>query len=192
MNNKSRVFWITRTAVFIALLIVLQAATAPMGNIFVTGSIVNLLLILSVMTCGFTSGLVVAVLSPVLAKFFGIGPLWSIIPFIILGNITLILIWHLIGSRTKINRLAAHIIALAAAAVAKFAVLYFGIVMLAVPVLLQLPEQQAAVISSMFSLPQLATAAIGGAAAVIILPLLQRALKGRPKTESLKDQKQNY
>lgn len=177
MNNKSRLFWITRTAVFIALLVVLQAATAPLGNILITGSIVNLLLIVSVMTCGLLSGLTVAALSPVLARLFGIGPLWSIIPFIILGNLTLILIWHFIGNIKKPGRIAAHIIALVVAAPAKFAVLYFGIVELAVPVLLQLPEKQAAVISSMFSVPQLITAAIGGAAAVIILPLLQRAMK---------------
>lgn len=180
MNNKSRVVWVTRTAVFIALLIVMQAATAPLGNILVTGSIVNLLLILSVMTCGLLSGLTTAVLSPVLARLFGIGPLWSIIPFIILGNLTLILLWHFIGSRTKFNRIAAYIVALIAAAAAKFAVLYFGIVKLAVPVLLQLPEQQATVISAMFSIPQLITAAIGGAAAIVILPLLLRAMKKRP------------
>lgn len=178
MNNKS-VVWITRTAVFLALLIVLQAATAPLGNILVTGSIVNLLLILSVMICGFSSGLTVAVLSPVLAKFFGIGPLWSIIPFIILGNITLILIWYFIGSRAKLNRIAAYLVALVVAAALKFTVLYLGIVRLAVPVLLKLPEQQAGAVSAMFSLPQLITAAIGGAAAVAVLPLLRRALSSQ-------------
>ncbi len=179
MNNRSKVFWVTRTAVLIALLIVMQAATAPIGSTLVTGSIVNLLLIISVMTCGFYSGLTVAALSPVFAKFFGIGPLWSIIPFIILGNVTLISIWHLIGKRARPSRIAAYIIALAVAAAAKFAVLYLGIVQLAVPVLLELPEKQAAVISSMFSVPQLITAAVGGAAAVIILPLLDRALSKR-------------
>jgi hypothetical protein len=131
------------------------------------------------MMCSLASGLTVAVLSPVLAKFFGIGPLWSIIPFIILGNITLVLIWHFIGNRTKLNRIAAYILALAAAAAAKFTVLYFGIVQLAVPVLLRLPEQQGAVISAMFSLPQLFTAAIGGAAAVVLLPLMRRAMSRR-------------
>lgn len=177
MQNRNRIFWITRTAIFIALLVVLQAATAPLGNILVTGSIVNLLLIVSVMTSGLSSGVAVALLSPVLAKLFGIGPLWSIIPFIILGNLTLIIMWHFIGSKTRLRQVPSYIIALIVAAVAKFGVLYLGIVKMAIPVLLNLPDQQAAVISAMFSIPQLITAAVGGAIAVTILPLLQRTIK---------------
>ncbi len=177
MDNKSRIIWITRTAVFIALLIVLQAATAPLGNILVTGSIINMLLILSVMTCSLSSGLTVAMLSPVLAKFFGIGPFWSLIPFIVLGNITLIFIWHFIGRSKKLGRIGAYTTALIAAAAAKFTVLYLGIVRLAVPVLLKLPPRQAAAVSAMFSVPQLITAAIGGAAAIAVLPLLRAARK---------------
>ncbi len=175
MKNQSYVLLITRTAVFVALLIVLQAATMPLGSTLITGSGVNLLLILSVMLCGLSSGLAVAVLSPVLAKFFGIGPLWSIIPLIILGNIALALVWHFIGNRSDLKRSAAHVLALIVAALAKFMVLYFGIVKLLVPLLLHLPEQQAAAISGMFSASQLITAAIGGGSAVALLPLLRQA-----------------
>ena len=66
-----------------------------------------------------------------------------------------------------------------AAAITKFMVLYLGIVKLAVPFLLGLPEKQAAVISGMFSFPQLITALIGGAIATMIVPILQRYLKKR-------------
>jgi hypothetical protein len=58
-------------------------------------------------------------------------------------------------------------------------VLYVGIVRIAVPVLLGLPERQAAVISGMFSLVQLITALIGGALAAVILPVLQKAVGKR-------------
>lgn len=177
MKSNPRILWITRTAIFIALLIILQVCTAPLGNMLITGSAVNLLLIVSVMTCGLSSGITVSLLSPILAKLLGIGPLWSIIPFIVLGNIALILIWYFIGRKTKINQFVMHIIALVVAAVTKFMVLYFGIVKLAVPILLGLPEQQAAVVSGMFSVPQLITALIGGAIAAIILPILQRSMK---------------
>jgi hypothetical protein len=61
-------------------------------------------------------------------------------------------------------------------AVCKFLTLYVGIVMVAVPLLLNLPEPQAAVISNMFSVPQLFTALIGGGIAVIILPVLEKAI----------------
>ncbi len=99
MNNKSKIQWITRTAILIALLVVLQAATTPLGTTIVTGSVVNMLLIVSVMIGGLASGLTVAVISPVLAKLVGIGPLWTLIPFIILGNITLVSLWHIFGNR---------------------------------------------------------------------------------------------
>lgn len=179
LYKRQRILWITRTAVFIALLIVLQAATAALGNAILTGSIVNLLLITSVMTCGLASGLAVAVVSPVAAKLFGIGPLWSILPFIAAGNAALVLTWHFLGNRSIAGkRYLAYLAALIAAAVVKFLVLYVGIVKIAIPKLLDLPEQQATVVSHMFSLPQLITALSGGALAIVLFPRLQKAVAG--------------
>ena len=179
LEYKNKILWITRTAIFIALLIVLQAATAPLGNPLITGSIVNMLLITSVMICGLASGFTVAVISPVMAKFLGIGPLWALIPFIVAGNIVLILLWYFIGNRSiGGKKTVAYISALITAAVAKFLVLYIGIVQIAVPVFLGLPEPQAAVISNMFSIPQLITALIGGALAVLLFPRLKKAIAG--------------
>lgn len=175
MNKK--VLWITRTAALTALLIIMQAVTAPFGNTLVTGSIVNLILIISVMTCGMSTGITVAMISPICAKFLNIGPsFWSLIPFIIVGNIVLVLLWNLIGNikTTKFN--LSYIIALVVAAVAKFLVLYVGIVKIAIPVFLNLPEKKAMVVSNMFSIPQLITALIGGILAIIILPVLKRAI----------------
>ncbi len=173
---KNRVLWITRTALFIALLIVAQAATAPLGNTIITGSLVNLILVIAVMTCGLSSGLIVAMISPVLAKFMGIGPFWELIPFIALGNAVLVTVWHFIGNMKIGGKLVAYIIALSAAAIAKFITLYMGVVVIAVPLILNLPEKQAGVISGMFSFPQLLTASIGGAVAILILPTLKKAI----------------
>lgn len=175
---KEKTLWITRTAVCAALLVVLQAVTASWGNTLITGSVVNLLLIVSVMTCGLSSGSCVAVLSPVLAKLIGIGPFWSLIPFIVAGNLSLVLIWHFVGSRQVRHPAAGKVVVLIAAAVAKFLVLYVGIVRIAVPIILRLSEPQATVVSNLFSLPQLITALAGGAAALCLLPLLQKAIAG--------------
>ena len=174
LNRKPRVLWITCTAVFIALLIVMQAATAPLGNSIVTGSIVNLLLVTSVMTCGLSSGLTVAAVSPVMAKFLGIGPLWSLIPFIAAGNLALL--WHFIGNSRTRRKYTAYLAALLCASATKFLVLYIGIVRIAVPLFLGLPEAQAAVVSGMFSIPQLITALVGGALAIVIFPRVKRAI----------------
>lgn len=177
--NKGKTLWITRTAVFIALLVVLQAATTALGNTMITGSVVNMLLIVSVMTCGMISGITVAVISPIMAKIIGIGPLWSLIPFIVAGNITLVLIWHFIGNRHWGHKYSSRIAALVIAAVAKFLVLYFGIVKMAIPLFLGLPQPQASIISNMFSIPQLITALLGGAVALLVLTPLRRAIKER-------------
>ena len=143
MEQKDRILRITRTAVLIALLVVLQAALMPLNNSLITGSIVNLVLIISVMTCGLSSGLCVAAVSPVVARLFGIGPLWSLIPFIAAGNAALVVLWHFIGNRSiGGKKYKARLAALFTAAFAKFLVLYVGIVRIAIPVFLGLPENR--------------------------------------------------
>ncbi len=176
MSNREKTLWMTRTAAFIALLVVLQAATAPLGNTLVTGTLVNGLLAVSVMTCGVMSGAAVAVISPILAKLVGIGPLWALIPFIALGNMVYILAWYFLGNRNMGNQYVSGGAAVCAGAVIKFLVLYVGIVRLAVPVLLGLPEPQASVVSHMFSLSQLATALMGGVVALPVIRILKRAV----------------
>ncbi|WP_343208430.1 ECF transporter S component [Anaerolentibacter hominis] len=173
---KNTALWVTRTGVFIALLIVLQAVTTPLGTTLVTGSFVNMMLILSVMLCGFSSGAAVGLVSPVLAKCLGIGPFWSLIPFILAGNLTLIVIWYILGRKKGQGRFTWCLIACLTAAAAKFLVLYLGIVKIAVPLILELPQGQAAAVSGLFSVPQLITALAGGALAILLLPSLRKAL----------------
>jgi uncharacterized membrane protein len=153
-------------------------AAAPLGNRIVTGSVVNFMLIVSVMICGLASGLSVAVVSPVMAKFLGIGPFWSLIPFIAAGNIVLVIFWHFIGNRNMGPYYAAYAAASITAAIAKFLVLYIGVVKIAVPVFLGLPEGQSAIISNMFSIPQVITALVGGILATVLLPALKKSLAG--------------
>lgn len=184
MTNRDKVLWITRTALLLALLIVLQMATSFFGNTLVTGSIVNLVLILSVMTSGLASGLTIAMVSPVVAKLLGIGPLWGLIPFIMAGNAVLVLLWRLIGRLPMGRPVVSYLVATAVAAIGKFLVLYLGIVRIAIPFLLKLPGPQAAVISGMFSYPQLVTALLGGVLALAILPAVNKAVGARPRNTS--------
>jgi len=180
MGMNKKVLWITRTASFVALLVVLQFATSFLNNTMITGSIVNLILIISVMMGGLLCGSTVAVLSPIFAKFFGIGPLWTIIPFIALGNITLVLLWGFIGNRKVGKPRINHIIALIVAAVAKFLVLYISIVKIAIPILLNLPKPQASVVSGMFSVPQLITCLLYTSPSPRDRPVLQKAVQSSP------------
>lgn len=178
-DNKKRILWITRTAVFIALLIVIQVVTKSLGQL-VTGSLVNLILIMAVMTGGICSGLTVAIISPVFATLLGIGtPFWVLVPFIALGNCVIVLIWYFVAARALKDRIVGYLAALVAGAVCKFLVLYLTIVQLMVPIVLNLPAKQAGAISAAFSFTQLFTALIGGALAAVILPILKKALPPR-------------
>lgn len=177
-KNRFKVLWITQTAVFIAMMLVVQAYSKPLGQ-YVTGSAVNLILILSVMLGGLYSGMAVSVLSPVLAFLLGFGhALPLILPFVMLGNLSLVLVWYFITA--KIPAKVSYFVALTAGAVVKTMVLYFGIVKIMVP-LLNLPDAQASLLSLSFSFPQLITAAIGGLISIMILPTLKSVLKIQSK-----------
>lgn len=174
MNRKA--LWITQTAVLLALLITVQAVTSSFGSTLLTGSLVNFILIVSVTVIGLPSGLTIALLSPFFAFMVGIGPkFWQIILCVAIGNAVLVILWHLLKRISK-NQFVAFTTATVIAAIAKFLVLYGLVVKLVVPVVLGIPEPNATVVSAAFSFPQLFTALIGGALAIVIIPLLTRAL----------------
>ena len=161
---------ITRTAILIALLIALQAATRPLGNQILTGSCVNLVLAAAAMLCGVWSGVAVAVVSPFFAYFLGISPQLWLAPAIACGNVIYVLIIALLGKR--LEGLAGGACGVAAAAVCKFVTLYLVVVKLFIP-MGNLPAKVAA----QFSWPQLVTALIGGFIALAIVPTVKKALK---------------
>ena len=171
---KKKTLWIAETAVMIALLVALQGLTKPAGQ-FVTGSCVNLILGVSTLVGGLWCGLTVALLSPFFAFLFGIGPaLIQIVPAIAVGNIVLVLVLFLICRKAKkLSPLSYG--GAAVASVCKFAALYALVVLLLLP-LLGLPEKQVAMMSAMFSWPQLVTALIGSFLAVTVAPVIRKAL----------------
>lgn len=171
---KKKTLWIAETAVMIALLVALQGLTKPAGQ-FVTGSCVNLILGVSTLVGGLWCGLTVALLSPFFAFLFGIGPaLIQIVPAIAVGNIVLVLVlWLICRKAKKLSPLSYG--GAVAASVCKFAVLYALVVLLLLP-LLGLPEKQVAMMSAMFSWPQLVTALIGSFLAVTVSPVIRKAL----------------
>ncbi len=184
MNKKIR--WITQTAIMLALLVTLQALTKGFGQL-VTGSCVNAVLAISALVGGLSCGLTVALISPVLAFVLGIAPQIVTVPAIMVGNAVFVVLLHFLADKTG-KHLLKQAIAWLAAAAAKFAVLYLLVVkvicglasgvllgqklgenvLLAPPMLQKLP--------AMFTWPQLFTALIGGAVALLIVPVLRKAL----------------
>ena len=166
MNTKT----ITRTAILIALLIALQAATRPLGNQFVTGSCVNLVLAVAAMLCGVWSGVIVAIVSPFFAYFLGISPQLWLAPAIACGNAVYVVLIALLSK--KIPGAAGGAAGVVIAAVCKFVTLYLVVVKMFIP-MGNLPAKVAA----QFSWPQLVTALIGGCIALVIVPTVKKALK---------------
>ena len=181
MENKKKILWITRTALLIALLITLQwstAGTQVFAGQYITGSLVNCVLAVAVLLCGFGSGITVAIVSPVCAFLFGIGPkLVQVIPAIVLGNLVLVMVLCFLLGKQSAPLWRQGVAALAAAA-AKFGMLYLAVVQVVIPALgLTIPEKQAAALRVMFSYPQFVTALIGTIVALLVLPVLRKVIK---------------
>ena len=179
MNKKIR--WITETAIMLALLVSLQALTKGIGQL-VTGSCVNAILAVSVLVGGLGSGITVALISPVLAFLLGIAPQILTVPAIMVGNTVYVVLLYVIAGGSK--NIVRKIIAWAVASAAKFAALYAIVVGLICGVLADglmaagtLKEPMLKALPATFSWPQLFTALIGGAVALLIVPVLRKALK---------------
>ena len=179
MNKKNR--WITETAVMLALLVSLQALTKPMGQL-VTGSCVNAVLAVSALVGGLSCGLTVALISPVLAFLLGIAPQILTVPAIMVGNSVFVVLLSLLADKSGRN-IGKQLVAWIAAAAAKFVSLYAIVVWLICGVLsenllasgvMNAPMLKA--LPATFSWPQLFTALIGGAVALLIVPVVRKAL----------------
>ena len=183
-----KVQWITRTAMLLAMLICLQwvGSFVPEQLLkqLITGTLVNCVLAVTVLLAGFGSGITVAVISPVCAFLLGIAPNFITVLPIMLGNTCYVVLLRLLMGKP----LWKQAVSLVSAATVKFAVLYLlvvqlicgvaadgllgkklgDIVVLAPPMLKLLP--------TMFAWPQLVTALVGGGIALLILPILRKAM----------------
>ena len=182
MKLNQRILWIVRTGILIALLVVLQGITAPAGQL-VTGSCVNLILLLAVFLSGIWSGLTVALLSPFFAFLFGIGPaLLQLVPFIAVGNLIYVTVAWAIGHRGFTVRTlwgtVQGVVGIVIGAIAKFLFLWLGLSKGILPLFLNagiIKAPQMEKFSAMFATPQLITALIGGVLTVPAVLLLQKA-----------------
>ncbi|MBQ6998056.1 MAG: hypothetical protein IJO72_07080 [Oscillospiraceae bacterium] len=188
MNKKIR--WITETAAMLALLICLQWVGSLIPNQLIrqliTGTCVNAVLAVTVLLVGMSSGITVALISPVCAFVFGIAPNFITVAPIMLGNVCFVVLLKLLMCR----KLWRQILALIAAAVVKFGVLYILVVQVICVMLkddllgkkigeivvLGPKMLESNMLPLMFSWPQLVTALVGGTLALLIVPTLRKAL----------------
>ena len=166
----------------LGLLIALQAMTKPMGQL-VTGSCVNGILAVTALLVGLSGGLTVALISPVLAYLLGIAPQILTVPAIMVGNGVFVILLSLLAGKDEC-KLFRRIFGWLLSALGKFATLYALVVWLICGVFSQallssgmLKEPMLKALPATFSWPQLFTALMGGGVALLILPLLRKAIR---------------
>ena len=149
---------LTKLALLLALTLAFQMFGFPQP---ITGPAVNAMLILSTFYLGPFGGAIIGMLTPVAALMRGIlaPPLGPAIPFIVGGNWAYVFAFAGIVNRNKY-------LALLVGAGLKFLILAG-----AVQFLLSVP----APVAKALQVPQLVTAVTGGAVALIVWPILQRA-----------------
>ncbi len=178
MNKNIR--FITETAIMLALLVTLQALTKGFGQL-VTGSCVNTVLAVSALIGGLSCGLTVALVSPILAFLLGIAPMALTVPAIMVGNAVFVVLPVLIARDGK--SIVRQVAAWLCGAAAKFAALYLIVVTLICgvlsPALLEAGTMKPPMLKALpatFGIAQLFTALIGGGVALLIVPILRKAL----------------
>lgn len=190
-TKKSAARFVTRTALGVALVLLAQiiGKLLPAGAVIagpfsltqlVTGSLVNCVLFVFAAQAGLLSGVIIGILSSVLAFLVGIGPVFpAITPVIACGNALLVIVFCLACGKSADKLRTAGSAVLAAGSAVLAAVIKCGFLWLAVPAVLRMlgnvPDKQMAALSIMFSWPQGLTALLGATLALIILPRLRKA-----------------
>lgn len=162
-----------RAALFLAIAIIFQflgKSYPEISQLFV-GSVVNATLLLTVSICGLSFGLAVGALTPILAWTLGQlpAPFGPFIPFIILGNWILILIFFYFY---KLN-LAFNVLGIILSAMFKFLFLFISAKKIVVMLHIITNTKIASKLSIAMGFLQLITALIGGIMAIVLLQLLK-------------------
>ena len=171
MNNTRK---ITLAGLFLALAMVFQllGRSYPDVSRNLVGPLINMLLLLCVWYSGLRFGLILSIMTPVTALILGqLNPVMApFIPFIALGNIVFVLVFHLLR-----KHFASRIIGIVIGAVAKYLFLSFSVKLFAPYLGIRAPVQANMAIA--FGTVQLIAALIGGALALVVIELLDQRVK---------------
>ncbi len=188
MQNTS-IVRLTRTALFIALVVLAQfigtyfpGSSILIGPIrlgqIITGSLVNMTLIVSVPFCGLAGSVSVGVISSVLATLLGMNlPLPQMLPIVAIGNVVIVTIMWFFFKKATTDNIFSFKIAFAGilvGSILKASFLWVGVAFIIIPLFTPSP-QLATVLLLNFSWPQLITATLGGILALSLIRPLKKA-----------------
>lgn len=168
---KKGVAYLTRTAILLALAVVFQMLRPlfpGISNLFIIGTLVNLVLVVAAGTVGIPGGVAISVIAPVIAFFQGHIKFVWMIPVVAAGNAVIVILYSVFYKK---NRLAGAL----SGSIFKFLVLWILMVKIAVP-LAGVKGKMAQLIAFNFGWPQLITALLGCIAAVPVLKSLDKKI----------------
>ena len=165
MNTKT----IARTGALLAICIVFQLFKGV--SVYITGPAVNAVIIIAVLSAGFLSGTIIAVIAPLVAFLVGATPILQMIPLmlpvIMFGN------W-LMAVGAYYYKKNSSVLSLIAGSAVKAAFLWLTVWYVMLPLFGQnVPDPAKAAMKMTFSVTQLVTALIGSALAVMIWKLIK-------------------
>lgn len=162
-ESRKQVRYLARVALLLALTLAIQSLRMP---VFITGSMINLMLVISTALAGTTGGVVIGSFTPMIALLAGIlpAPLAPAVPFIMAGNAFYCLIFGAGYFRSR-----------AGAWTGLFAgsVIKFSIIAGAARYILALPSP----LTEVLFFPQFMNAMAGGTAALLIIPQIHKKIR---------------
>ena len=170
--NNNKIKMLTRTAVLLAVVVVVQLVGRSIpNNNFIVGPLVNMCLLIAAMTAGIGGGITIAVLSPFTSLINNNAPIAAALlpfaPVIAAANVVFILVFYFLYNKNKFI------------GVISAAVLKFGFLFLSIRLFLNIfdfPKFTEKLIG-LFSFPQLITALIGGFVALPVIMAVNKATK---------------
>lgn len=184
MNNfyfgkaKNKVHFICISAILLGLTIALQFISSLLGQQVITGSIVNMMLLLSSLFVGLIGSSLIGLLTPLIGFILGFQANIVMVPFISIANLIYILIFstvvRLLSNKNSISSALKDIIAIVLCSVFKFCFMYFIELKLIIPLLFSnIPEA----LKISFGILQLITASIGGLLYLVLKKPLKDVVK---------------
>lgn len=169
---------IARTAILLAICIFFQVFKGI--SVYISGPMVNLILVFAALSCGLAAGLIIAIVTPLSALIIGATPVLTLmpvmIPVIMVGNCIIVLFAWAFRSRLLV-------LGIGLGAVCKAAFLWLTVWYAVIPVFGKaLPPKMVPVIKTTFSVTQLITALIGGYLALLIYWRLRPMLSAGKET----------
>ncbi len=157
---------VTKTAIFASLLMLAVGVPAFSHSQWITGPIVNATLFTSTFLLGPVAGILIALLPSLVALTSGLLPLplAPMVPFIMVGNVLLVLLFHYLKSSNFVFKVVP-------ASIVKFLFLWQVTEQIMTRML---PDAVIANLSVMMTWPQLVTALIGGLITFALLKTLKR------------------